>query len=81
MTDYEKGMEAGMRLQQRISNVAHTLRRRREHNHIETILMNSKSRIHVACGEHCIFYKEIMRVYDDLFDNFFILLDEMERID
>lgn len=81
MTDYERGLVAGMNIQKRIDFAKYTTKRRREHNHIETILMNSKSRVHVACGSQCLFYNDIMRVYDDLFDNFFILLDEMDRMD
>jgi hypothetical protein len=80
-TDYERGLEAGMRLQKRISYGAATCKKRRIENNIETILMNAKSRVHVACDSKCLYYNNIMRVYDDLFDNFFILLDEMDRME
>lgn len=80
MENYQRGMEAGMRLQKRISEAKAYAKRRREQDIMETILMEAKDNLHEACSDKCVWHKVIMAHLDVLFDNFFIRVDtEMEK--
>ena len=64
-----------MRLQRRIDTATSHQKTQREHNAIETILMDFTRNIHSACDRRCIWYNQIIKHHDDLFDNFFLQLD------